>query len=147
MNNYFDSEINNLNREILFLKTSGQKSAATVRTMAQSVSITVQLRLQGSSRVGAQANFEVTADSEALVMATLDKYFDDITINDHGWGSRTRTTKILLYKPMENTTLINIAFEGDNQDVITIRDQGGTVEMSTTLTVRCTDNFTLERIS
>lgn len=145
MDNYFESEIERLKREILGLKKAQQKSAANVPTTAQSVSITQTLQLIDSGDPRATVHYKIETPSRALVFATLDKYYDDITLNDHRWNPDTRVARISVQKYSKLVYYISITYIGDGNDYITIRD-GGTVTMTRTLTVRCTDTFTMTKV-
>lgn len=145
MDNYFDNEIKNIKREIHGLKQSQQKSAANVPTSAQSVSITQTLKLIDSGDPRATVHYKVETPSRALVFATLDKYYDDIMLNDHRWNPDTRVARISVQKASKLVYYISITFIGDGNDYITIRD-GGTVTMTRTMTVRCTDTFTMTKV-
>lgn len=145
MENYFDTEIKRLKKEILQLKYGGQKSAQALSTVVKTESLTLDLALSGSDEVTAMAAWEVTTKSEALVSATLDKYYDDITINDHWAPERSRSRKLHVFISSPTSFIIGITMRGDNSDVVSIRDQGGSVSMSATLTVRCIGEFTMER--
>lgn len=142
MDNYFDSEIKRTNKEILNLKTSGQKSAVTVPVSKKTIDITVSLELMGSGNPRAYKSYRVETNSRALVFATLDKYFDDIMINDHRWNPDTRKARVYVVKVSKLVYYVNIMFIGDGNDYNVVSG-GGTARMSRTLTVKCTDNFTM----
>lgn len=144
MDNYFDREIKQIKREILGLKQSQQKSAATVPTAVRTASISLDLEIIDSGDPRATAYFRIETNSRALVFATLDKYYDDITLNDHGWNPDTRKARLAVQKVSKLVYYVIITLIGTGQDYVTIRD-GGKVTMSRNLTVRCTDNFTMVR--
>lgn len=145
MDNYFDREIKHIKREILGLKQSQQKSAATVPTSVKTASISLDLEIIDSGDPRATIHYKVETPSRALVFATLDKYYDDITLNDHRWNPDTRVARLSVQKASKLVYYISITFIGTGQDYVTIRD-GGKVTMSRNLTVRCTDTFTMTKV-
>lgn len=145
MENYFDSEIKNIEREIVNLTTSMQKSAIVAPTVVQTVQVTRSLQSGGSDKAFYNARFRVTTNTRALVMATLDSYFDDITLNDRVWVPDTRSAWLYVSKISRTVYYVNISFRGKDGDNTTISG-GGSVQMTRTLTVRCTDEFTLEEL-
>ena len=145
MENYFDSEIKRLQREIKNLKTTGQKSAANVPIVTKTLSIELELKLGGSGNPRAHKDYVITTNSEALVMATLDKYFDDIYINDHQWNPDTRKSSVGVGYYDYCSYSVRVNFFGDGNDYIAVRD-GRTLKMSRTLTISCTDDFNIREL-
>lgn len=145
MNDYFESEIKKIQKEILDLKTSAQKSAIVVPSVSKTVNIKLKLEIIDSGNPRASTSFLIETNSRALVFATLNQYFDDIYLNDHLWSPNTRKAKILISKISKLEYFVGVDFEGNEDDWVTIRG-GGTVEMSRTLTVRCTDDFRMTEI-
>ena len=145
MENYFSTEVSRLNREILQLKSSNQKSAQALSAISMVENISLDLAVSGSDEVTALAAWSITMDSESLVFVSLDKYYDDITINDHQAPERSRSRKLHLFFTSPTSAIVGITMRGNSSDVVSIRDQGGKVTMGATLTVTCTGNFTMER--
>lgn len=142
MDDYFNRELRQINREITRLKTSGQKSGGIVPTVATTINVTEQLQLIGLSTAYAEAYYKIRTNSTALVMTSLDKYYDDIfNIFNHG----TRSYDCYLHRRSNGDIIMIVYFSGNQDDARTLWE-GGSVSMSTEVTVRCTDNFTIERI-
>jgi len=152
MNNYFDRELLALEKELLWLKTSSQKSSSLVETTSQTIPISVNLELgTGSSDPFAVAvlYYEIVASQDALIIPTLDWYYADIT---QAW--RVLPTVYARYIDMKQIILPNgnngIKFTvfgtnmGANNDAHRVA-AGETITISFNLTVRCTTNFTLRR--
>ena len=142
MDNYFDSEIKRLNDEITWLKTSGQRSALVIPTVSKTVTKQIKFEYLDSGYTFGGAYFTVTSEHYAVVMATLDQYYSDITLNDHH-SNNSRSAKIILYKPYPNTTSMTINCIGNQTDYNKVLN-GETVTMTVKLTIRCTSNFTIE---
>lgn len=147
MDNYLDREIKQMNREILALKTSAQKSAGIVPTVSQSFGVTLQLQIESTAPLicSGTAEYEITTESDALVMVTLDKYYDDIT-KVSGGPRETRSTYYDLSKFNNGKTSLLISAYGTDDDAAAIQG-GGSVSISSQVTVRSTSSFTIERIS
>lgn len=148
MDNYFDSELNKIEREIKQLKTAQQKFAGQVPTIAKSVSISIPLSLNASQTAASgSAMYRITTTSDTYLMATLAKYYDDITLNT-SYPVKTRSMILRLGKYNSNQYLILIYARGtggSDSDVSTLKN-GGSVTLTNTLTVRGTDEFSLEAI-
>lgn len=146
MDNYFERELMNIEREIRQLKTSQQKFAGQVPTTFQSISIRIPLRLN-SSRTSAsgQARYRITTVQNSFVVATLAKYYDNILVFSE-LPRKTRSMSLVIGKASANVYIVQIlanGTEGANSDVATLIN-GGSVELENTLTVQSTDEFTVE---
>ena len=144
MENYFDNEIKNMKRELTQLKTATQTSAVAVPTVSQSLSIPITLELANPYLAKGSAYVRVSASSDTILMATLDSYFDDIT-RATDFPATTRKTYIIMDYKGNGETLIYIDFTGNASDRSTLSG-GGSVTVTKQLTVRATEEFTLERI-
>lgn len=150
MDNYFEQEIMALERELRQLKTAQQKSAGQVPTIYKSLSFNVLLYLNSSQTAAhGSATFKVTTTSNCLIIPTLAKYYDDISLAE-SIPLKTRYMMIVtIGKLARNTYLITLSArgtEGLDSDVTTLRN-GGSVVLDNTLTVQSTDEFTLEQTS
>lgn len=149
MDNYFEREIMALEREIRQLKTAQQKSAGQVPTVSHSAQVQIPLRLNSSQTTASgTAIFRVTTPQNSYIVVTLAKYYDNILVSARV-PRETRNMVSRLGKIDQNTYLIELlanGTEGANSDVTTLRN-GGSVTLENTLTVQCTDEFTLEQIS
>lgn len=147
MDNYLDREIKQLNKEILALKTSAQKSAGIVPTVMQTFGVTIQLRIQSTAPLSCSgmAEYVITTENDALLMVTLDKYYDDITkVSDD--PRTTRNADLYLSKYNDGKMSLIVSSYGTYDDAVTIQD-GGSVSISRQVTIRCTSDFTIERIN
>lgn len=144
MENYFDNEIKQIKREITNLKTSAQKSAGSLETKSASVSMEVELKIVGSGRPVANKMFDIESNTRDLAMITLDKYYDDIYANDH-YSDPSRSAKVFYSRTDPFTIRAIVAFVGSEDDWTTIQG-GGTVKMSATMTVRCTNDFEISEV-
>ena len=150
MNDYFEKEIIQLERELTNLKTAGQKSSALVKTMSKSLDITVQLEYQdiswptGSAR--AQAAYEIITDSDALIIPTLSWYDEDI----HE-PSMLTTREITMTRGMSanGNYTVHLYFigseQGENSDAARTK-RGEIVTVSVTLSVVSTQEFTIRKV-
>lgn len=149
MDNYFDREFNSLEKELLRLKTSAQKSAGVMKTISKTVNVTVNLQYKdysyptGSAR--ADAFYEVVTDADAIVIPTLDWYYGDINQSASLDNSTRRIMVWWGFRPNGNIG-IHLYFigtePGDNSDAARTK-RGETVTVSVNLTVLCTQDFVI----
>lgn len=147
MDNYFEREIMAMERELRQLKTAQQKSAGLVPTKSKSLSFSVSLHLNSysTSAIGT-ASFKVTTTNDCLIIPTLSKYYDNITLSEYV-PLKTRYMVFEIGKLTQNVYLISISArgtEGANSDVTTLQN-GGSVVLDNIITVQGTDDFTLEQ--
>lgn len=142
MQNYFDRELSQMEKELLRLKTSQQKFAGSVPTAQKSVQISVQLALSGGGNTATGYVYcKISSENKLLAFPTLAKYYDDIT----QYTITPRTTRAFIMEPyyIDNELFIYIRAYGTSNDVQTLKN-GGTVTLTNTLTVVATDDFELE---
>lgn len=144
MENYFTQELKQLKREITNIKTSAQKSAGSIKTSVQSVSMSVDLQIVDSGLPVAKKEYIIESNTTDLAMVTLDNYYADIYRNDHS-SNPSRSTKLFVYRVDDTRLRADVIFKGDENDWNTISG-GGTVSMSATMTIRCTNNFTISEV-
>lgn len=146
MNNYFDREIKFIERELTYLKTSAQKSAADIGLYSQSVPVAVPLSLN-SSQTNARGYkaFYIVADSDIMVCSTLDWYIDDIY--DYWRPYREGTVRKAFIRSgfYNDRQIIVVRVEGGISDIESLKS-GTSVTVNLTLTVNGTNTFTLEAI-
>ena len=146
MDNYFDKEILQMERELLRLKTSQQKFAGSVPTVKKSIQISVPLALSGGGMTArGQIYCKIVPENTALFYPTLAKYYDDVLLFPYT-ENRTRYFSIEVYHNGDDLFIeirANGTNYGQNNDVDTLRN-GGSVSLTNTLTVVATDNFELE---
>lgn len=140
MQNYFEREITTIEKELLWLKTSVVKSGAVVTSEVKSVDYNIPLQLASATNATGAANFKLKINDDAIFEPTLDVYYDDITVGPLG-NTRRRTVQTFWLTGEEY--ILNVRAWGDSNDITTLQN-GGSVTMSGTLTVTCTDDFTLE---
>lgn len=151
MNDYFNTELLYLNKEITRLKTSAQRSAALLVTTSQTVRIDANLELGTGIDVGGPQvavktfNYEIVTESNAIITSTLDWYYADIS---QAW--RQPPYVYARYIDMAEVVLpngnagIRLSIYGTNVGVNNDAERvagGQTVTVTVNLTVRCSDNF------
>ena len=148
MDNYFDREILQMERELLRLKTSQQKFAGSVPTVKKSIQISVPLALAGGGMTArGQIYCKIVPDSTALFYPTLAKYYDDVTLFPYV-EDRTRSFSMEMFQNGDDLYLEIRAIGtnyGQNNDVATLKN-GGSVSLTNTITVVATDDFEMEII-
>lgn len=140
MQEYFEHELGMLEKEMRWLKTSNVKSGAAISSMVRKVSYSIALRLASSTNATGSVLYRARVSSEAILNATLDKYYDDIAV---GPGGDTRRRAVEMYCIESGEYIIRVSAWGDSNDIVTLTG-GGSVTMSGTLAITCTDDFSLE---
>lgn len=145
MREYFDQEIKMLEKEITALKTSMAKSAGMIVMAEKTVDVTISLTLPSDTAIAPSGVAQVQAAGVGggFLMATLDKYYDDISLASGDYDTRKRWIWLSM---ADGTIVVNIGASGTWEDGQTIR-QGGSVSITAKLTVQATEDFTLEAIS
>lgn len=145
MEEYFTKEIKRIKQELTDLKTTSQKSAGVIPTTSQTVSVSIPLSLNaaGTSASGHVA-YTVTPENGAIIVSTLDHYYDDITkVVD--FPATTRSI-VLMQNALNNDEYILYLYgRGDANDRSTLSG-GGSVSLTAQLTVRSTANFIMEAL-
>lgn len=145
MNNYFEREIRQLKKELLQLKTSSQKSAGLVPIISRTANVSIPLSLNSiQTECSGEIIYLIEPNSDALIIPTLDKYYDDIMLNDR-LPYRTRKVSLALTVGTDGRYLLRITGRGDTNDVSSLVG-GGSVNLNTILTVQCSDNFTMRML-
>lgn len=143
MQDYFERELLNIKREITYLKTAMQKSAGIVETTSQSVSLNLPLSLdEYQINATGRARFRVISSDDILMMTTLNWYYEDIT-KSSDYPRTTRYGDVITF--YDDTPIIRVIVRGTQSDVNTLKN-GGSVSVNVVLTVRATDEFTLEAL-
>lgn len=151
MDNYFNRELNYLKKELTRLKTAGQKSASSASLVKQTVSISTNLVWEDLSDPYGSARswviYEITPNSDSIIVATLNWYYDDIN-SSYLTTQSTREIQlkqVILPNGKPGVQLYFIGTEnGPDSDAARAKN-GETITVSVNLTVTCTDNFTLRR--
>lgn len=147
MNNYFEQELLNIDREITALKTAQQKFAGEVPLVTKVIQVDVPLQLNSSQTIARGIKMvRLDSNDRCFFVATLNKYFDNI-IDAAKTPRISREAYIRIGKDSNGKNLVEVIAYGtefgDNNDVQTLVN-GGSVILSYTLTVKCTDNFQME---
>lgn len=152
MNEYFEREITALERELTNLKTTAQRSAGIIETISKTVDVNVPLGLEynagGVAFARGKAIYQVTPESDSIVVFTLDWYNGDVYKVWDPWLI-TRTISTNTVKLDDGRICIIISVEGTmTTDDGTMSDveklkQGQSVVVNVKLTARSTDNFTM----
>lgn len=141
MENYFDSEIKYLEKELIALKTSMQRSAGVVPIVRKTLALSIPLELNSAQTLsnGEVAVKVTTGGDSALIIPTLDKYENNIyydptfAIQD-GWAN------VELGVTPSGGQLVNVFVRGSDSDTQALIS-GGTVVKSVKLTVQCSEEF------
>lgn len=150
MNDYFEKEILNLERELKNLKTSAQRSGGIVRVVSQTVHVSVNLEWEdiswptGSAR--AEATYEVITDRNALIMPTLSWYDEDVFEPAFGTKREIRMQRGVLSNGNQSIYLYFIGSEqGEDSDAARTK-RGETVAVTVDLTITSTQDFVIRKI-
>lgn len=148
MNDYFDSEILRIERELSNLKVSQQKFAGDMVTVTKTIGLNMPLILVTPTLARAIVKIRLTVDDSAIISFTLNKYYDNIMLNKK-YPRETRSAQLTISKYSSGQYLAQItAFgtqTGYNNDV-EVLSGGGSVVLNYTLSVQCTDDFEMEII-
>lgn len=151
MDNYFNHELNYLKKELTRLKTAAQKSASSAKLVKQTVNVSTNLVWEdisypyGSAR--SDVLYEITPNSDSIIIYTLDWYFGDITKSYDIYQStrEIQVKQLVLPNGKPGIELYFIGTEdGPNSDAARAKN-GETITVSVNLTVTCTDNFSIRR--
>lgn len=143
MQQYFENEIKRLEKELTALKTSMVKSSSSIMTITKSINFSIDLVSSGGSRPSGTTKFVINTNGDALFSATLDSYYDDIMKELDG-RYLTRQKYVVIANRFGDIR-IDVRGIGTRDDETTIRG-GGSVTLTGTLTVQCTNEFTLEAV-
>lgn len=150
MENYFVSELKQIEREITWLKTAQQKSASVISTVTKSITVTANLWLiitGDSPQAGDYLFYEIIPDNDGLIFPTLDWYAGDITQASTVLPQLTRTIELEQMILPNGNAGVKLTFKGtqgndsDTEKVV----NGHTVQVSANLTVTCTSNFVMRQ--
>lgn len=148
MNNYFDRELKQLERELTYLKTARQKSATAVGLISHSVNVSISLALNSSqtSATGYKAYAIDNGEYDQLATATLDWYIDDVY---QYWkptqladSLRKASIQMGIYNNHQ-TAIVRIT--GSHNDIEALKN-GESRIVNLTLTVTSTGDFTLRSL-
>lgn len=151
MDNYFNHELNYLKKELTRLKTAAQKSASSAKLVKQTINVSTNLVWEdisypyGSAR--SDVLYEITPNSDSIIIYTLDWYFGDITKSYDIYQStrEIQVKQLVLPNGKPGIELYFIGTEdGPNSDAARAKN-GETITVSVNLTVTCTDNFSIRR--
>ena len=143
MQDYFDNEIKYLDKELTRLKTSMTKSSGSILTVVKSINFSIQLESTGFLRPSGTTKFILHTDENALFHVTLNSYYDDVMKELDG-RYLTRQKYPIIANRFGNIR-IDIRGLGTIDDEATIQG-GGSVTLTGTMTVQCTNEFTLEQV-
>lgn len=150
MQDYFEREISNMERELRYLKTSSQRSAGSMVISSQTLNLSVPLQYIHNppldDKARAEKWFEVVTEGEQLIVPTLSWYFQDLSQA----SSTIFTTRMIelwqtiLPNGNYGVYLYFIGSEiGDNNDAERLKN-GETINVDVDLTIRCTNNFVVQ---
>ena len=143
MQNYFDNEIKNIEKELLALKTASTVSSIPLELTEKSIQISIPLHLSiyQTTATGAVA-YKIVSDEEIIVYPYLSWYYEDVyEVEVQGESRNLKLSN--LYQDGAPIILINArGSENDIKNMI----GGSSVTLTATLTVVATRNFTMEKI-
>lgn len=149
MENYFSSEIIQIEKELTRLKTSMSKSAGVIQTVTTSVDVDVPLALNSTlTTATGSVSYRVQPVKDAIIVCTLNWYSEDVT-KDYMIPRIVRNVYIK-EKAVGDDRIVTVNATGtqfgDNNDVQKLIN-GQSVSISTKLTIRATCEFTVEAIN
>jgi len=145
MQNYFDNELKNIERELTQLKTGMVKSAGVIESISKTVNISVPLELSGSGLTASgEKNYRVYIEKASIVLVTLDWYHEDVTKE---WEAQRTSRRARAYKMdfPNGDAGITLVISGKDDDVTQLKN-GYSVSVAVKLTVTCTSDFSIEEI-
>lgn len=149
MENYFSSEITQIEKELTRLKTSMSKSAGVIQTVTKSVDVEVPLALNtGLTTATGSVSYRIRPEKDAIIVCTLNWYSEDVT-KDYMIPRIVRN--VYLRENMDGedrivkVNAIGTQF-GDNNDVQKLIN-GQSVSVGVKLTIQATCEFTMEIIN
>ena len=152
MEQYFEREFLAIERELSMLKTAAQQSSGVVETTTKTTSLTISLSIDSSGLTcSGYARYRVKPDKDAIIIATLDWYHQNVA--DEWKPFRTSRSISLNKFALPNGYIgIEITVAGtnsstDQSDDLSKLEKGQSVNVSATMTIKCTDEFTLEKVS
>lgn len=143
MQNYFDNEIKNIERELLALKTASTVSSIPLELTEQStqLSIPLYLSIYQTTATGAVA-YKIVSDGDLIIYPYLSWYYEDIY--DVDVQGEIRYLKLAnLYQ--DGAPVVLIQARGSEEDIKKMVG-GESITLTATLTVVATRDFTLEKI-
>lgn len=148
MENYLSSEISQTEKELTRLKTTMSKSAGVIQTVAKTVSVSVPLSLNSAqTSATGHVDYRVTPEKDAIIVSTLDWYSGDVLIDYRV----PRTVRAVYITESENNSnrIVRVGATGtqfgSGNDVQRLIN-GESVNVTCTLTIRATCNFSVEAI-
>lgn len=153
MNNYFDNEIKRLEKEILWLKTTKQKSAGLIEMVTKTIPISIKLEVDPTvsvpSAVG-QKYYKIKNEEDAILIPTLDWYYEDVY---NAWRGRNEVYSRYLDLEQivypDGYTGVRIRATGTNVGANSdgVKVAGGeTIRIECNLTVRSSADFSIEEV-
>lgn len=147
MDNYFSSEIAKMMKEITTLKTASQKSAGQIEVSSKTVSVSVPLSLNASQTVASGSAYYVIKSLKPVIsFVTLDHYYDDIAKANLA-PRQSRSLSVIKYVSADGIgiRILGYGTQGPNSDVATLIN-GGSITLTATMTIKCTDEFVVEAL-
>lgn len=147
MNDYFEREFMAVEKELLRLKTSAQRSSGTVITTKTTQAVRVELVAYNTYCRG-YSYYKIIPENDSIVNITLDWYHEDVSKE---WQVPRVSRMINFNKIMlpDNSIVIEVSAYGTNwstdgtDDLSRLRN-GETVVVTANMTVQSTNNFTIE---
>lgn len=143
MQNYFDNEIKNIERELLALKTASTVSSIPLELIQHSVQISIPLQLSvyQTTATGAVA-YKIVSDEDLIVYPYLSWYYENI-YDIEVTGEHRYLRMMSLFQ--DGAPLIFINARGSENDIQRMIG-GESITLTANLTVVATRNFTMEKV-
>lgn len=143
MQNYFDNEIKNIERELLALKTASTVSSIPLELIQRSVQISIplQLSIYQTTATGAVA-YKIVSDEDLIVYPYLSWYYENI-YDIEVTGEHRYLRMMSLFQ--DGAPLIFINARGSENDIQRMIG-GESITLTANLTVVATRNFTMEKV-
>lgn len=146
MNEYFEREFLALERELLRLKTSAQRSSGTVITTKITQPISVQL-VDLNTYCRGYAYYVIEPETDSIVNITLDWYYEDVSKE---WEVPRVSRSFGVNKIIQPSGKIILEFYAygttwstDSSDDLSRLGNGETVIITANATIQSTNSFTI----
>lgn len=146
MNDYFEREFLALERELLRLKTSAQRSSGTVVTTKTVQPISVQL-VDLNTYCRGYTYYVIEPETDSIVNITLDWYYEDVSKE---WQVPRVSRSFGVNKIIQPSGKIILEFYAygttwstDNSDDLSRLRNGETVIITANATIQSTNEFTI----
>ncbi len=146
MNDYFEREFVALERELLRLKTSAQRSSGTVVTTKTIIPVEVKL-INYDTYCRGYSYYVIEPSSDSIINVTLDWYYEDVSKE---WQVPRVSRSFGVNKTIQQSGKIILEFYAygttwstDSSDDLSRLKNGETVIITANATIQSTNDFTI----